>query len=153
MNSEVEFIDIDWENRPYRIEYQWVGNASSAKPLIVFLHEGLGSLAMWKGFPERLCHAVNCRGLVYSRPGYGQSIPRDSGGKWGVDLIIPVVSLDLEYDTSAPGFPQDNGTGLGMMWGREQAEEMLKEAGFEHIEVIEMENDSFNLHYLCKVPS
>jgi SAM-dependent methyltransferase len=47
----------------------------------------------------------------------------------------------------------DNGTGLGMMWGREQAEEMLKEAGFEHIEVIEMENDSFNLHYLCKVPS
>ena len=35
------------------------------------------------------------------------------GGKWGVDLIIPVVSLDLEYDTSAPGFPQDNGTGLG----------------------------------------
>jgi 2-polyprenyl-3-methyl-5-hydroxy-6-metoxy-1,4-benzoquinol methylase len=45
----------------------------------------------------------------------------------------------------------DNGTGLGMMWGREQAEEMLKEAGFEHIEVIEMEHDSFNLHYLCRV--
>ena len=46
----------------------------------------------------------------------------------------------------------DNGTGLGMMWGREQAEEMLKEAGFEHIEAIEMEHDGFNLHYLCRVP-
>jgi 2-polyprenyl-3-methyl-5-hydroxy-6-metoxy-1,4-benzoquinol methylase len=46
---------------------------------------------------------------------------------------------------------KDNGTGLGMMWGREQAEAMLKEAGFESIEVLEMENDSFNLHYLCRV--
>ncbi len=45
----------------------------------------------------------------------------------------------------------DNGTGLGMMWGREQAETMLSEAGFENIEVIEMEHDNFNLHYLCRV--
>ena len=45
----------------------------------------------------------------------------------------------------------DNGTGLGMMWGREKAEALLRQAGFEHIEVIEMEHDSFNLHYLCRV--
>ena len=44
----------------------------------------------------------------------------------------------------------DNGTGLGMMWGREQAEGMLKEAGFESIEVLEMEHEGFNLHYLCR---
>lgn len=35
------------------------------------------------------------------------------GGKWGIDLIIPVVSLDLDYDTYVAGFPQDNGTGVG----------------------------------------
>jgi 2-polyprenyl-3-methyl-5-hydroxy-6-metoxy-1,4-benzoquinol methylase len=46
----------------------------------------------------------------------------------------------------------DNGTGLGMMWGKEKAESLLKKAGFEHIEVEEMENDTFNLHYLCKIP-
>jgi 2-polyprenyl-3-methyl-5-hydroxy-6-metoxy-1,4-benzoquinol methylase len=46
----------------------------------------------------------------------------------------------------------DNGTGLGMMWGREKAVKLLAEAGFEHIEVFEMEHDSFNLHYLCKIP-
>ena len=45
----------------------------------------------------------------------------------------------------------DNGTGLGMMWGREQAEAMLLEAGFDHVEVIEMEHDGFNLHYLSRV--
>lgn len=44
----------------------------------------------------------------------------------------------------------DNGTGLGMMWGREKAEAMLREAGFEHVEVLDMENDGFNLHYFCK---
>ncbi len=46
----------------------------------------------------------------------------------------------------------DNGTGLGMMWGEEKAEALLREAGFEHIEITEMEYDPFNLHYLCKAP-
>lgn len=43
----------------------------------------------------------------------------------------------------------DNGTGLGMMWGKEKAEALLREAGFEHVELTEMEHDPFNLHYLC----
>ena len=73
MNTGVDFIDIDRAAAPVRIEYCWLGRAASARPLIVFLHEGLGSLAMWKDFPERLCRATNCRGLVYSRPGYGAS--------------------------------------------------------------------------------
>ena len=46
----------------------------------------------------------------------------------------------------------DKGTGLGMMWGREKAEELLSRAGFEDIAVLEMEQDAFNLHYLCRVP-
>lgn len=45
------------------------------KPLLVFLHEGLGCGAMWKGFPQRLCAATDCAGLVYDRAGYGQSAP------------------------------------------------------------------------------
>ncbi len=46
----------------------------------------------------------------------------------------------------------DNGTGLGMMWGRQQAEDLLREAGFENIEPTEMDYDPFNLHYLCRAP-
>ena len=42
----------------------------------------------------------------------------------------------------------DGGEGLGMMWGREKAEAMLREAGFRHVEVSRIPNDPFNLHFL-----
>ena len=42
---------------------------------LVFLHEGLGSVAMWRDWPDRLCERLRCAGLVYSRQGYGQSDP------------------------------------------------------------------------------
>lgn len=45
----------------------------------------------------------------------------------------------------------DHGAGLGMMWGHEKATALLREAGFDQIEVIEMEHDPFNIHYLCKL--
>eukprot|EP00828_Plagiopyla_frontata_P032600 TRINITY_DN42472_c0_g1_i1.p2 TRINITY_DN42472_c0_g1~~TRINITY_DN42472_c0_g1_i1.p2 ORF type:complete len:130 (+),score=16.67 TRINITY_DN42472_c0_g1_i1:118-507(+) len=35
------------------------------------------------------------------------------GGKWGVNVMIPVVNLDLDYGTDNPAFPQDNGGGVG----------------------------------------
>jgi hypothetical protein len=35
------------------------------------------------------------------------------GGKWGLDFIVPIVFLDLDYGTSNSAFPQDNGSGLG----------------------------------------
>jgi pimeloyl-ACP methyl ester carboxylesterase len=40
---------------------------------LVFLHEGLGSVAMWRGWPAQLCAATGRAGIVYSRRGYGQS--------------------------------------------------------------------------------
>lgn len=45
------------------------------RPVLVFLHEGLGSVAMWKDFPRRLCTMAGCPGLVYDRLGYGKSAP------------------------------------------------------------------------------
>ena len=43
----------------------------------------------------------------------------------------------------------DGGSGLGMMWGREKAVQMLKEAGFNEVQVLEMPEDPFNLHFYC----
>ena len=86
-SAGVDFVELDWAGRTVRIEHQWVGQAQAAAPLLVFLHEGLGSLAMWKDFPSRLCAAAGCRGLVYSRPGYGRSSPRGPDEAWGVDFM------------------------------------------------------------------
>jgi pimeloyl-ACP methyl ester carboxylesterase len=58
-----------------RIEYVRVPAARRGRPPLVFLHEGLGSVAMWKEFPERVARATGCGALVYSRLGYGQSDP------------------------------------------------------------------------------
>ena len=44
----------------------------------------------------------------------------------------------------------DGGRGLGMMWGRKTAMEMLKQAGFDSVELVAMDFDPFNDHYLCR---
>jgi pimeloyl-ACP methyl ester carboxylesterase len=76
------FAAIAPRGQALRIEYQWVGSSDPAAPVLVFLHEGLGSVAMWRDFPARLCEAAGVRGLVYSRPGYGRSTPRPPGQRW-----------------------------------------------------------------------
>ena len=81
------FIDVTWAGRPVRIEHAWVGVDDAAAPLLVFLHEGLGSVSLWRDFPARLCTALGWRGLVFSRPGYGQSSPRAAEEAWGVDFM------------------------------------------------------------------
>jgi len=69
------------------LEVAWVGNAPLDAPVIVFLHEGLGSLSMWRDFPARLCEAAGLRGLVYSRAGYGRSTPRAPDERWNPDFM------------------------------------------------------------------
>lgn len=109
MSAPVEFIAIDWVGRQVSIEHQWLNRDKENAPLIVFLHEGLGSLSMWRDFPQRLCQASGCRGLVYSRPGYGSSTPRAAAEAWGLDFMhrqaqqvlpafLQAVGIDAEKD-------------------------------------------------------
>jgi len=58
-----------------RVEYERIEAARGPRPTLVFLHEGLGSVAMWRDFPGRVAHATNCNVVVYSRYGYGRSDP------------------------------------------------------------------------------
>ncbi|MDP1732793.1 MAG: alpha/beta hydrolase [Sulfuritalea sp.] len=55
------------------LEYQLIPAHQINRPTLVLLHEGLGSVAMWRDFPSRLAAATGCRTLVYSRYGYGES--------------------------------------------------------------------------------
>jgi pimeloyl-ACP methyl ester carboxylesterase len=103
----VEFAGVVWAGRPVQIEHQWIERERRAMPLVVFLHEGLGSLSMWKDFPARLCDAAGVRGLVYSRPGYGRSTPRAAEEAWGLDFmhrqaleVLPALLAALDIDTT-----------------------------------------------------
>jgi pimeloyl-ACP methyl ester carboxylesterase len=102
------FATITWRERQVRIEHAWVRPERGAAPLMVFLHEGLGSLAMWKDFPQTLCDALGCRGLVYSRPGYGRSTPRAAEEAWDLDFmhrqaheVLPALLAALHIDAEA----------------------------------------------------
>src|SRR5580693_8265910 len=64
-----------------RIEYRIVEPAAECGIDLVMLHEGLGSVSLWKEFPEQLAQATGCRTLVYSRHGYGRSSPLDAPRK------------------------------------------------------------------------
>ena len=58
----------------HEIHYRLI-DGDGGRPCLIFLHEGLGSAAMWKDFPDRLCRLTTCPGLVYDRSGHGQSSP------------------------------------------------------------------------------
>jgi pimeloyl-ACP methyl ester carboxylesterase len=55
------------------IEAAWHGPPPEHAPTLVLLHEGLGSVAMWKEFPQQLAERTGYGVLVYSRAGYGGS--------------------------------------------------------------------------------
>jgi pimeloyl-ACP methyl ester carboxylesterase len=106
-SSASEFVELDWGERCVRIEHLWLRRTETAAPLLVFLHEGLGSVSMWRDFPLALCEALQCRGLVYSRPGYGQSTPRATDEAWGTDFmhrqafeVLPALFEALGVDTA-----------------------------------------------------
>lgn len=59
----------------HRLEYEWIGPGPAAGPTIVMLHEGLGSVSMWRDFPSKVAEATGLGVCVYSRWGYGKSDP------------------------------------------------------------------------------
>ncbi|MFH7001746.1 alpha/beta fold hydrolase [Flavobacterium bizetiae] len=61
------------------------------RPTIVFLHDSLGCITLWRDLPEKLSEATLCNVLIYDRVGYGKSQPMDTYNR-------PVNYLELEAD-------------------------------------------------------
>ena len=66
---DTDIVQIPFDGRSIDIEYQWLRAERMTRPLVVFLHEGLGSISMWRDFPRQFCEAGDFRGLVFSRYG------------------------------------------------------------------------------------
>lgn len=67
----MEHLDVDG----IRLECRWVGRPLAGRPVLVFLHEGLGSVSLWRDFPDQVAAATGLPAFVYSRQGYGGSAP------------------------------------------------------------------------------
>lgn len=102
-------VSIRRADREIQIEYQLIANQRSDAPLIIFLHEGLGSISMWRDWPAQVCAALDCRGLVYSRYGYGQSTARQPDEPRTTDYLhqearddLPALLQALNLESEAP---------------------------------------------------
>jgi pimeloyl-ACP methyl ester carboxylesterase len=57
------------------LETAWWGPGPAEAPTLVLLHEGLGSVSLWRDVPSRLAAATGWGVFAYSRFGYGNSSP------------------------------------------------------------------------------
>lgn len=110
------FIDINQA----RIRYALI-DGDAGRPYLVFLHEGLGCIEMWKDFPARLCAGTGCPGLLYDRRGHGQSSPLT--GDRGIGYVHACADeLGLLLDTALAGRPfmlvgHSDGASIALIYG------------------------------------
>jgi pimeloyl-ACP methyl ester carboxylesterase len=65
----MEYLDVN----SHRLEIRRIPGSVKDRPTLIFLHEGLGSAALWRDYPAKLAAATGLPALVYSRYGYGKS--------------------------------------------------------------------------------
>jgi pimeloyl-ACP methyl ester carboxylesterase len=85
------------------------GPPPGTAPTIVMLHEGLGCVALWRDFPERLAKATGFGVFAWSRAGYGQSDP--------VELPRPLDYMSREALEKLPGVLEAVGFRYGILLG------------------------------------
>ena len=71
MLADQGFLDLG----DARLEYRMIGPRPNEAPTLVLLHEGLGAVASWGDFADRLSVATGTGVFAYSRAGYGRSSP------------------------------------------------------------------------------
>ncbi|MCC7331639.1 MAG: alpha/beta hydrolase [Flavobacteriales bacterium] len=100
MGKNIHFVKVD---EKIELAYQFINLNQPTKPILVFLHEGLGSFGQWKDFPIKLCNKLGLDGLIYERYGYGHSTPLqetrtsdylDIEGNYFLPKVIQELKLD-----------------------------------------------------------
>ena len=77
---------IDIHGNKLYFEHQ---NDFQNRPTIVFLHDSLGCVELWRDFPKKTAQASQCNILIYDRLGYGKSDVMETD-------IRPINYLELE---------------------------------------------------------
>lgn len=110
-------MTLEWSDTPaspltvggVQLEYAAYGPAPGDAPTIVMLHEGLGSVALWRDFPRQVAQATGFGVFVYSRQGYGASDP--------APLPRPLDFMTREAMDVLPGVLDAAGFRRGILFG------------------------------------
>lgn len=105
-------MSFDWQDGAFgwieadgkRLEAASHGPSPEHAPTLVLLHEGLGSVRLWRDFPERLVAATGLGVFAFSRSGYGWSDPADLPR--GTDYMSHEAVTVLPEVLAAFGFRQ-----------------------------------------------
>jgi pimeloyl-ACP methyl ester carboxylesterase len=92
-----------------RLETLWLSAAKPGRPTIVMLHEGLGSIALWKDFPALVAQRTGCGVFVYSRYGHG--------GSDGLEEKRTVNYLHREAELVLPALLAEEGIQRPVLFG------------------------------------
>ena len=88
-----------------QLDCQRIGAPRAGGATLVFLHEGLGSIGLWKNFPSQLASACGLDALVYSRQGSGHSAPLEAPRKpdyMHIEALQVLPSLLQHLDIRRP---------------------------------------------------
>ncbi|MCM0611336.1 alpha/beta hydrolase [Marinobacter sediminum] len=112
------------------VEVRRIRHHQPQGPTLVFLHESLGSIALWRKFPEKLARASGLDALIYNRQGYGRSTdevlprPYDFQEQAG-EVVLPQLLDALGIGEAVLVGHSDGGSialiGAGAMGGRVKA--------------------------------
>jgi pimeloyl-ACP methyl ester carboxylesterase len=94
----------------HRLRLRWFARKPAAdSPVILFLHQGLGSVSQWRRFPEQLAAASGCAAVGYDRWGHGGSAP--------LALPRPTNFLEHEAERSLPAVLDALGLARVILYG------------------------------------
>ena len=113
-------IDADGK----RLEAVAYGPRPDDAPTIVMLHEGLGCVALWRDFPQKLAAATGHGVLAYSRAGYGRSER--------IDLPRPLDYMSREARFSLPALLEAIGLERGILLGHSDGASIAAIAAGDH---------------------
>jgi pimeloyl-ACP methyl ester carboxylesterase len=97
-----------------------------ARPALVMLHEGLGSVSLWRDFPQRLAARTRCSVVAYSRYGYGRSEvfaePREPDYMHHEgEVVLPALLAALEIERPVL-FGHSDGASIALICAASQPE-------------------------------
>jgi len=87
----------------------WTPRPAGGEPPIVLLHDSLGSVELWRDFPEKLAARTGRCVIAYDRLGFGRSTPRTAP--------IPMSFIRDEAELHWPALRQALGLGEYVLFG------------------------------------